>query len=67
MRGFPVSPTRISPKREEDEEMRMTKKKWVKNVKTDATHPPEGLFQKAPETIARTLASKKVSDRECAC
>jgi len=38
-------------------------KKWVKNVKTDSTHPPEGLFKKDPETIARTLASKKVSPK----
>ncbi|WP_254062189.1 DUF3175 domain-containing protein [Acidobacterium sp. S8] len=39
------------------------KKKWVKTVKTDSTHPPEGLFKKSPETIARTLASKKVSPK----
>ena len=38
-------------------------KKWVGNVKTDSTHPPEGLFKKSPETIARTLASKKVSPK----
>jgi Protein of unknown function (DUF3175) len=40
-----------------------TKKKWVKNVKTDSTHPPEGLFKKDPETIARQLASKRVSPK----
>ncbi len=40
-----------------------TKKRWVKDVKTDSTHPPEGLFTKDPETIARTLASKKVSPK----
>jgi hypothetical protein len=39
------------------------KKRWVKNVKTDSTHPPEGLFKKDPETIARTLASKRVSPK----
>jgi tRNA(adenine34) deaminase len=33
-------------------------KKWVKDVKTDSTHPPEGLFNEDPETIARKLASK---------
>jgi hypothetical protein len=38
-------------------------KKWVKDVKTDSTHPPEGLFKKDPATIARTLASKKVSPK----
>ena len=43
--------------------MAATQKKWVRNVKTDSTHPPEGLFKKDPETIVRTLASKKVSPK----
>jgi hypothetical protein len=38
-------------------------KKWVKTVKTDSTHPVEGLFTKDPETIAKKLASKKVSPK----
>jgi len=37
------------------------RKKWVRTVTTDSTHPPEGLFTKDAATIARTLASKKVS------
>jgi len=37
--------------------------KWVRTVKTDSTHPPEGLFTKDPETIARSLASKRVSPK----
>jgi Protein of unknown function (DUF3175) len=47
------------------EEPRMTtaKKKWVRSVKTDSTHPPEGLFTKSPTIIARTLASPKVSPK----
>ncbi len=40
-----------------------TSKKWVAKVTTDSTHPPEGLFTKDPSTIARTLASKKVSPK----
>jgi hypothetical protein len=40
-----------------------TAKKWSHNVNTDSTHPPEGLFTKDPETIARSLASKKVSPK----
>jgi tRNA(adenine34) deaminase len=32
-------------------------------VKTDSTHPPAGLFKKDAATIARTLASKKVSPK----
>jgi hypothetical protein len=38
-------------------------KKWVAKVKTDSTHPPEGLFTKSASTIARALASKKVSPK----
>jgi hypothetical protein len=37
--------------------------RWVKDVKTDSTHPPEGLFTRSPETIARQLASPKVSPK----
>ena len=32
-------------------------------VTTDSTHPPPGLFTKDAETIARTLASRKVSPK----
>jgi Protein of unknown function (DUF3175) len=38
-------------------------KKWSGKVKTVSTYPPEGLFTKDPETIARTLASKRVSPK----
>jgi tRNA(adenine34) deaminase len=37
--------------------------RWVKNVKTASTYPPEGLFTKDAQTIARSLASKKVSPK----
>ena len=46
--------------------MTATKKKakrWVAKVKTDSTHPPPGLFNKSATTIARTLASRKVSPK----
>ncbi len=39
------------------------KKKWVQGVKTVSTFPPEGLFTKDAETIARAMASKKVSPK----
>ena len=39
------------------------KKKWVARVKTVSTFPPEGLFTKDAATIARSLASKKVSPK----
>ena len=35
----------------------------MKTVTTDSTHPPEGLFTKGAATIAKTLASKKVSPK----
>jgi tRNA(adenine34) deaminase len=38
-------------------------KRWVKELKTDSTHPREGLFNKDASTIARELASKKVSPK----
>lgn len=37
--------------------------RWVSKVTTDSTHPPTGLFSKSPETIARQLASRKVSPK----
>lgn len=43
--------------------MPRTAKKWSHKVSTDSTHPPEGLFTKDPEAIARSLASKKVSPK----
>jgi Protein of unknown function (DUF3175) len=39
------------------------KKKWVREVKTVSTYPPRDLFTKDAETIARTMASKKVSPK----
>ena len=38
-------------------------KKWVRKVKTVSTYPPRGLFTKDAETIAKTMASKKVSPK----
>ena len=40
-----------------------SKKRWVAKVKTDSTHPPAGLFTKRASTIARSLASKRVSPK----
>lgn len=40
-----------------------TQKKWSAKVKTDSTHPQEGLFTKTPSEIAKALASKKVSPK----
>lgn len=40
-----------------------SKKRWVRNVTTDSTHPPKDLFTKSASVIARSLASKKVSPK----
>ena len=39
------------------------KSRWVRKVKTDSTHPPEGIFTKDAATIARTMARKDVSPK----
>ncbi len=38
-------------------------KRWVAKVKTDSTHPPEGLFNRNASAIATSLASKRVSPK----
>jgi Protein of unknown function (DUF3175) len=42
---------------------RRNTKRWVRNVTTDSTHPSRRLFTKEPATIAKELASKKVSPK----
>jgi len=39
------------------------KRRWLASVQTNSTHPPKGLFSKSASTIARCLASKKVSPK----
>jgi tRNA(adenine34) deaminase len=38
-------------------------KKWSHKVKTVSTYPPEGIFTKDAETIARVMSSKEVSPK----
>jgi len=38
-------------------------RRWSSRVKTVSTYPPEGLFTKDAKTIARVMASKKVSPK----
>ena len=42
---------------------RRSGKRWVRNVDTESTFPAEGLFTKDARTIARAMASKKVSPK----
>ena len=39
------------------------KRRWSHKVKTVSTYPPEGTFTKDAKTIARVMASKKVSPK----
>jgi len=39
------------------------KKYWSHSVKTVSTNPPKGLYTKDAETIARVMATKKVSPK----
>ena len=39
------------------------KRKWSRKIKTESTFPPPGTFKKKAETVARTMASKKVSPK----
>jgi topoisomerase IA-like protein len=41
----------------------MAVKMWIAEVNTESTHPEEGLFTEDAETIAKHLASKKVSPK----
>jgi tRNA(adenine34) deaminase len=43
--------------------MARAKRRWVAKVTTESTHPPRGLFTRDAATIARTLASKKISPK----
>lgn len=40
-----------------------SKKRWVCKVTTESTFPKKGTFTKDAETIARHMASKKVSPK----
>jgi hypothetical protein len=42
---------------------RMAQKKWVRKVTTVSTYPPKGLFTRDAKTIARAMATKKVSPK----
>jgi hypothetical protein len=40
-----------------------TTRRWVVRVKTESTYPRAGLFTRSARTIARELASRRVSPR----
>jgi hypothetical protein len=37
------------------------RRRWVRGVTTNSTHPPPGTFSGSAETIARTMARRDVS------
>ena len=58
-----VATRRSSAQRKSTRKPAKSVNRWVAKVKTVSTFPPEGLFTKDAATIARTLASKKVSPK----
>jgi tRNA(adenine34) deaminase len=59
----PMATQKAAKKTTRKSTKKATKKKWSAKVTTDSTHPEEGLFNKSASTIARSLASKKVSPK----
>jgi tRNA(adenine34) deaminase len=43
--------------------MKRKKRLWVQGVKTVSTYPPEGIFTKDAETIAKTMADPFISPK----
>jgi hypothetical protein len=41
----------------------MAKRKWVQDVDTVSTYPPQDTFTKDAKTIARVMSTKKVSPK----
>jgi hypothetical protein len=61
---MPQARKRTSPARSEEKSRRRAgDKRWVSRVKTVSTFPPEGTFKKDARSIARIMASKKVSPK----
>ena len=44
-------------------EKRTRRRRWVRRVKTDSTHPPPRTFAGSASQIARTMARKEVSPK----
>jgi Protein of unknown function (DUF3175) len=55
--------TRTSKKKSAAKKTTAPRNRWVRTVTTDSTHPPKDLFTKSAPTIARSLASKRVSPK----
>jgi tRNA(adenine34) deaminase len=57
------SPSRRKATKKKTTNKKKPAKRWVRKVTTDSTHPPPGTFKQDAETIAETMASKKVSPK----
>jgi hypothetical protein len=60
---FVTEGTIMPPKKSTQHKKTAKSRRWSAGVKTASTYPPEGLFTKSAATIARSLASKKVSPK----
>jgi len=56
-------PGKINASHRSSHGSRNGKQKWSAAVTTDSTHPQAGLFHEDAKTIARELASKRVSPK----
>ncbi len=52
-----------SPRKKSKSHKKGSDRRWSGKVKTTSTYPPEGLYKKDAETIARVMATKKVSPK----
>lgn len=58
-----INRTRSTRTRSASHRNSLGRRKWSAGVHTESTYPQEGLFKQDAETIARSLASKKVSPK----
>jgi len=67
-KAYAMAATKAARKREKSSSSRSKSHRkgagrWSGKVKTVSTYPPEGLYSKDAETIARVMATKKVSPK----
>jgi hypothetical protein len=48
-------------KKKSPKKKKKSPRKWSRKIKTVSTKPPPGLFKKDADTVAETIATKKVS------
>lgn len=62
-RKHPVKATPARPRKPASKKRSKKKRRWSQAVTTVSTFPPPGLYTKDAQTIAKTMASKRVSPK----